>query len=104
MPNPQKPLDITGDAKLSVPTFACIVYICKNEDGTVSGRVANLTGGDTGEITASGNAERDVLGKLTREFKSTVSVLLEEGREIPWIDPVPPPLENELIRSIPMHL
>ena len=92
-------LGITGDSKPNVPVFACIVYVHKNEDGTVIGRVANLAG-----IEASGNSERDVLGKLVREFKSRVSKMFAEGQEIPWVDPPQPPLENEQVRSVPVHL
>ncbi len=92
-------LGITGDSKPNVPVFTCIVYVHKNEDGTVIGRVANLAG-----IEASGNSERDVLGKVTREFKTRVFKILEEGQEIPWIDPQQPPLENEQVRSVPVHL
>ncbi len=105
-PNSDKPnsLEITGDSKPSVPAFACIVYVHTGDDGTVIGRVANLAGGDSGEIRASGGSERDVLGKVTREFKARISKLLEEGQEIPWIDPPEPPLENEQVRSVPMHL
>ncbi len=94
-----KSLGITGDSKPNVPVFACIVYVHKNEDGTVIGRVANLAG-----IEASGNSERDVLGKVTREFKTRVFKILEEGQEIPWVDPQQPPLENEQVRSVPVHL
>jgi hypothetical protein len=75
-----------------------------NEDGTVVGRVANLAGGDAGEIRASGNSERDVLGKVTREFKSRISKILEAGQQIPWADPQHPPLEHEQVRSVPLHL
>lgn len=92
-------LEITGDATPPVPAFTCLVYVHKNEDGTVTGRVANLAG-----IEASGAGERDVLVKLTREFKSRVSKLLSDGQDIPWIDPPSAKLENEQIRSIPMHL
>lgn len=103
---PDKPNspEITSDSKPNVPVFACIVYVCKNEDGTIDGRVANLAGGDSGEIRASGNSERTVLGNITREFKSRVFKMFEEGQEIPWIDPRQPPLENEQVRSIPVHL
>jgi hypothetical protein len=97
-------LGITGDSKPNGPVFACIVYVHKNEDGTVFGRVANLAGGDSCEIRASGNSERDVLGKVTREFKTRVFKILEEGQEIPWVDPQQPPLENEQVRSVPVHL
>ena len=98
------PLGITGDSKPNVPAFACLVYVRKNEDGTIDGRVANLAGGDSGEIRASGNSERTVLGNITREFKTRVLKILEEGQEIPWIDPPQPPLENEQVRSVPLHL
>ena len=100
-PNSDNPnsLEITGDSKPNVPVFACIVYVHKNDDSTLFGRVANLAG-----IEASGSSERDVLGKIMREFKSRISKMIEEGQEIPWVDPPQPPLENEQIRSIPMHL
>jgi len=92
-------LETTGDSKPAVPTFACIAYVRKQDDGTVAGRVVNLAG-----IEATGNAERDVLSKLVREFKSQVSKLHAEGRSIAWIDPLPPLLDGEQRRSIPMHL
>ncbi|QEG37004.1 hypothetical protein [Bythopirellula goksoeyrii] len=92
-------LGITGDSKPNVPVFVCLVYVHKNEDATVTGRVANLAG-----IEASGSSERDVLGKVMREFKSRVVKMFEAGQEIPWIDPPEPPQQNEQIRSIPMHL
>jgi len=97
-------LGITGDSKPSVPAFACLVYVHTGDDGAVIGRVANFAGGDSGEIRASGNSERTVLGNITREFKARISKLLEEGQEIPWVDPPEPPLENEQVRSVPMHL
>ena len=105
-PNSDQPnsLGITGGAKPNVPAFACLVYVRQNEDGTIDGRVANLAGGDSGEIRASGNSERTVLGNITREFKTRVLKILEEGQEIPWIDPPQPPLENEQVRSVPLHL
>ena len=99
-----KPLEITGGAKPAVPAFSCIIYVCKTADGAVSGRVANLVGGDAGEIVASGNSERDVLFKLTREFKSRVSRMHEQEQAMPWLDPPPPPLENEQVRYVPVHL
>ena len=93
------PLGITGDSKPNVPVFACIVYVHQNEDSTMTGRVANLAG-----IEASGSSERDVLGKVTREFKSRVFEMFENSQEIPWVDPPQPPLENEQVRSVPVHL
>ena len=92
-------LDITGDSKPSVPTFSCLVYISTSEDGTVTGRVANLAG-----IEASGASEPFVLRKVTQTFKSQLLKLHEAEQEIPWIEPPEPPAENERVRSIPMHL
>ncbi|QDT00610.1 hypothetical protein [Adhaeretor mobilis] len=103
-PNNPTPLDIAGAAKPSVPVFACLVYVHTNEDGIVTGRIANLASDDASAITASASSEREVLGKLTREFKSRVGQLLEASQEIPWIEPPPAPAENEQMRSIPLHL
>jgi hypothetical protein len=100
----RKPLEITGGAKPAVPAFSCIIYVCKTADGAMSGRVANLAGGDAGEILATGSSERDVLFKLTREFKSRVSRMHEQEQAMQWIDPPPPPLENEQVRYVPVHL
>ena len=71
-------LKITGDAKPMVPVFSCTVYVSKNDEGNVRGRVANLAG-----IDASGNSERDVLVKVSKEFKSRVLKMFEAGEEIP---------------------
>jgi hypothetical protein len=99
-----KPLTITGDAKPIVPAFSCIVYVFKTADGTIRGRVANLAGDDSGEISATGNSERDVLLNVTREFKSRILKMHGQNQEIGWIDPPQPPLENEQVRLIPVHL
>ena len=98
------PLGITGDSKPTVPVFSCIVYVCKTADGTIRGRVANLAGDDSGEISATGNSERDVLLNVTREFKARVLTMHGENQEIAWIDPPQPPLENEQVRFVPVHL
>ena len=98
------PLKITGDSKPSVPAFSCIVYVCKTADGTIRGRLANLAGDDSGEISATGNSERDVLLNVTREFKARVLAIHEANQEIAWIDPPQPPLENEQVRFVPVHL
>lgn len=103
-PDNPKQLNITSDAKPNVPSFACLVYVCHHDDGTVSARVANLAGADAAEIKASANSERDVLGKVVREFKSRVAQLLADEQEIPWIDPPATRDEHEQIRSVPMHL
>ncbi len=94
-----QPLKLTGGATPPEPAFSCLVYVRKDQDGTGSGRVANLDG-----IEAAGAGERDVLVKLTTEFKSRVAGFLSAGQDIPWIDPPPAKLDNEQIRRIPMHL
>jgi hypothetical protein len=66
--------------------------------------VANLAGDDSGEIRAKGNSERDVLLSVSREFKSRVLKMLGENQEITWIDPPQPPMENEQVRLVPVHL
>lgn len=99
-----KSLGITGDSRPHVPAFSCVIYVCKTEEGTITARAANLAGGDAGEIRASGNSERDVLMKVAREFKSRVAKMSAENQEIPWIDPLQPPVENEQVRIIPAHL
>ncbi len=102
--NGPTPLGITGASKPTVPVFSCIVYVCKTADGTIRGRVANLAGDDSGEISARGNSERDVLLNVTREFKSRVVKMKVENQEIAWIDPPQLPLENEQVRFVPVHL
>jgi len=92
-------LKITGDAKPIVPVFSCTVYVSKNDEGKARGRVANLSG-----IEANGNSERDVLMKVSKEFKSRVLKMLEAGEEIPWIEPPLPKNDSEQVRTIPMHL
>jgi len=98
-PDNHNSLGITGDSKPDVPVFTCLVYVHKNDDGTVTGRVANLAG-----IEASGSSERDVLSRVTREFKSQVFKMFEEDQEIPWVDPPQPPVEGEQVRRVPVHL
>ena len=93
------PLPLTGDAVPNVPVFRCIIYIRQNEDRTVTGRVANFAG-----LSSSGAAERDVLSRLSREFKAQVMLLHQDGKEIPLIEPPMPPEPGERVRSIPVHL
>lgn len=100
--DPDQPdsLEITGSEKPSVPVFTCIVYVCQNQDGSVAARVANLAG-----INCKAASERDLLAKVTREFKSRIKQFLENGDEpIPWIEPPDSARENERVRSIPIHL
>ena len=98
-PDPHEKLPVTGDAVPNVPVFSCIIYIRHNEDRTVSGRVANLAG-----LSSDGASERDVLSRLSREFKAQVMGLHQDGKEIPWIEPLLPVESDERVRSIPVHL
>ena len=98
-PQPSANLEITGDQRPTVPTFACLIYLSKNDDGKVNARVANLAGF---ELTAG--TERDALLRISKQFKAEVIQKTEAGETIAWIDPPPPPAENEKVRSIPVHL
>lgn len=98
-PDPNQKLPITADVAPNVPVFSCIIYIRQNEDRTVTGRVANLAG-----LSSSGASERDVLSRLSREFKAQVLGLHQEGKEIPWVDPPTAAVPDERVRSIPVHL
>ena len=100
-PDPQRPqsLEITGDQRPAVPTFACLIYVSPTKDGKVNARVANLEGF---ELTAA--TERDALLRISKDFKAHVIQKTESGEAIAWIDPPPPPAEDEKVRSIPVHL
>jgi hypothetical protein len=41
---------------------------------------------------------------VTREFKSRILKMHGENQKIAWIDPPQPPLENEQVRLVPVHL
>ena len=94
-----KNLEITGEQRPNVPTFACLIYLSSEADGKVNARVANLDGF---KLTAA--TERDALLRLSKQFKAHVVCKTEAGETIAWIDPPPPPAENERVRSIPVHL
>jgi len=98
-PQPSTNLEITGDQRPTVPTFACLIYVSPTDDGKVSARVANLDGF---EMTAA--TERDALQRISKQFKAHVLQKTEAGETIAWIDPPPKPAENEKVRSIPVHL
>lgn len=100
-PDPEQSnnLEITGDQRPSVPTFACLIYVSTTDDGNVNARVANLAGF---ELTAA--TERDALLRISKQFKSHVIKKTESGEKIAWIDPPPSPEKHEKVRSIPVHL
>ena len=80
--------------------FNCIVILTQDAaTGRMSARVANMAG-----ITADGNAERELLLRLTKRFKELLQDCLQHNREIPWIDPAETPLPGEQQRFIPVHL
>ena len=82
-----------------VPTFSCIAYLAKREDGRIRGRVANLAG-----IECVGASEREVLGKLIPAFKKQVSEFMQNDVTVPWIDPPVAREADEQRRIIPAHL
>jgi predicted RNase H-like HicB family nuclease len=82
----------------TTPVFNCLVYL-KKADGKLSGHVANLDGFET-----TGVSERDVLSRLTQQFKTHVARLTSEGETIAWIDPIPAPSDGDQVRRIPIHL
>jgi len=92
-------LDITGDQRPAAPTFACLIYTARTDDGKVNARVANLAGFEMVAAT-----ERDALLRISKRFKAHVLQKTEAGETIAWIDPPLPPAENEKVRSIPVHL
>ena len=98
-PQPSSPLEITGDQRPVVPTYACLIYVSSADDGKVNARVANLAGFG---LTAA--TERDVLLRISKQFKAHVIQKTEAGETIAWIDPPPAPAANERVRSIPVHL
>ena len=85
--------------QLNVPVFNCIVHICRQENGQVQARVANLP-----DLSVIAVNERIALGEIVKAFKHRVSQLHENGATIPWIDPPSAKLEEEQTRFIPVHL
>jgi len=45
-----------------------------------------------------------VLSRLSREFKTQVMGMHQDGKEIPWIEPPMLAESDERVRSIPVHL
>ena len=107
---PMTPSEITRMVAAQIGTLMGLAALAGTKVAYVKahGALANLAAdpsSDTPEaITASGGSERDVLSKVMGVFKVRVAQLHELGEAIPWIDPPLPRLENEQIRSVPMHL
>ena len=82
-----------------VPVFDCHVIISgPNEDGQLSGVVSTLP-----EVAATASNERDLLRKISTDFKATVQRYTSEKRTIPW-QPARKPEAGESQRWIPVHL
>ena len=81
-----------------VPVFDCVVYVARDEAGTIHARVANLSG-----LVEEAASEREALEKLVRRFKAQVAQLVQSGTPVPWIEPTPP-RADEQTRYIPVHL
>ncbi|KAA5541125.1 hypothetical protein FYK55_18830 [Roseiconus nitratireducens] len=89
------PVD-SGD--VPVPAFRCVVYVSR-EGAQFKGRVANLPG-----IEATGNDQRELLGRIVPQFKSAVSQSLADGNQPAWIDPPMEKLPSEQKLFLPVHL
>jgi hypothetical protein len=93
-------LSLSSDSPpVSVPTFACIVFVAARSDGGVRARVANLPG-----IEVDAENERAALSIIVPAFKQRVGSLIASGKPIMWIEPVPVPQPDERKRFIPVHL
>ena len=89
----------TGGPAPEVPTFACLIYLSKDEAGRSRARVANL---DSLQVTAA--TPRDAMARICRQFKERVRSAYAAGEQIDWIDPPEKPRPDEQVRSIPVHL
>ena len=98
-PNSENKSLPTGDAKIPVPTFGCVVYVSKLDNGSTFARVANLEG-----ISVTASSERESLSRLVPLFKKFVKEKLASGEVIPWLDPPPTPNVDEQRRFLPVHL
>ncbi len=82
----------------SVPVYDCHVLINQLDDGSLSGVVSNLP-----EVTATASNERDLLRKISTDFKACIIQYTEEKEEIPWQEKQKPgPGQQQ--RWIPVHL
>jgi hypothetical protein len=84
----------------SVPVFNCVVHVDpRGADGSIHARVVNLPG-----IEATGQNEREALGKVVAAFKAAVSRYHGAGEPIPFIDNNLEPRPGEIQRLIAVHL
>ncbi|MDB2687488.1 hypothetical protein N9Y42_09785 [Mariniblastus sp.] len=88
-----------SEAVPDVPTFACLIYLSRDEEGRSHARVANLD-----SLRATAATPRDAMARVCREFKQRVRAAYAAGEKIDWIEPVEEPGPDEQVRSIPVHL
>ena len=99
-PRKSADLNISESTKpVAVPVFNCIVYVSRDDAGSVRARVANLAG-----LEFTAGSEREALGKIVPAFKQRVIDLLSSKTPIPWMDPPAPPEAGEQKRLIAVHL
>ncbi|MEW4488849.1 hypothetical protein AB1L42_12255 [Thalassoglobus sp. JC818] len=90
------PIDESGS---SVPVFDCHVLISgPDADGNCHGVVSNLP-----EVTATARSERDLLRKISEQFKSRIVEYRQEKKTIPW-ESQKKPASGERQRWLPVHL
>ena len=97
---PQIPDSACSGGPGCVPVYNCHIILSRiPATGRLTARVANLA-----DLSAEGNAERELLLFLTRRFKAVVQDCVRNQREIPWIDPPELPAPGEQQRYVPVHL
>ena len=67
----------SGSSVPEVPTFACLIYLSRDEAGASHARVANL---DSLQATAA--TPRDAMARVCREFKERVRGAYAAGETI----------------------
>ena len=83
----------------SVPVYDCHVLISgPDQNGQLSGVVSNLP-----EIKATASNERELLRKMTDQFKARVMKYISDNEEIPWQESQKPE-PGQQQRWIPVHL
>lgn len=83
---------------MDVPVFNVVIYV-SHQDGKMLARVANLP-----DIEFTGSSEPVVLKQTITHVKQQLAKWHGDGETIPWIDPVPPAMDGEQERLVPVHL
>ncbi len=99
MSDPKEPPRIRPiSPALNIPVFNVVIYIAASGAG-VQARVANLP-----DLVFAAPTEPMALKQAITEVKARLSQWCGQGEPIPWIDPVPEPMETEQERLVPVHL